>query len=367
MQNLFYHGKENRTMSLNSHYLVLFKNPRDQQQIGFLARQMYPGKPKFLLDKYVTHTERPFGYLIVDLKPDTPETRRLLSNVFPEEKEKKTSGELTWKPPIENTAIEDYGTRDHYDTEPRVDPVMDRVCENEPVTFRPPHWNLTEGYKKQLDNQVLPELSRLPGCNAMPYGLPREDPRGYTCADCGEVVATVPDLQRHLKEWCPEDYRKPSWTSLYNSSSDEDDDEPSSKRKRSCELPSEDHYFKHVATKAKENNHDEWEEKIEKYKNAGLSDEDAKNKARRKIRTRDIAGFMNKYAKHIQYLLVLDHGGLHGKVMQSIHEYMDDGVGRIKAIRMSLRKFKHELREYLESDEEGDFDQTDASNDYESD
>lgn len=31
LQNLFYHGKENRTMSLNSHYL--FKNPRDQLQV----------------------------------------------------------------------------------------------------------------------------------------------------------------------------------------------------------------------------------------------------------------------------------------------------------------------------------------------
>ena len=30
MQNLFHHGKENRTMNLNSQYIVLFKNPRDQ-------------------------------------------------------------------------------------------------------------------------------------------------------------------------------------------------------------------------------------------------------------------------------------------------------------------------------------------------
>ncbi|KAL5014619.1 hypothetical protein ScPMuIL_008889, partial [Solemya velum] len=56
--------------------------------------QMYPGKPKLLLDKYVTHTKRPLGYLLVDLKPDTPETRRLLTKVFPDEKEESPLGEL---------------------------------------------------------------------------------------------------------------------------------------------------------------------------------------------------------------------------------------------------------------------------------
>ena len=42
--NLYYQGKESRTMSLNSQYLVLFNSPRDQQQVMVLARQMYPGQ-----------------------------------------------------------------------------------------------------------------------------------------------------------------------------------------------------------------------------------------------------------------------------------------------------------------------------------
>ena len=36
-QNLFYHSKESRTISLNSHYAVLFKNLRDRAQIVHLA------------------------------------------------------------------------------------------------------------------------------------------------------------------------------------------------------------------------------------------------------------------------------------------------------------------------------------------
>ena len=48
VQNLFHQGKGNRSISLNSHYLVLFKNPRDKLQILTLAKQMYPGQTDFL-------------------------------------------------------------------------------------------------------------------------------------------------------------------------------------------------------------------------------------------------------------------------------------------------------------------------------
>ena len=33
-----------RNISLNAHYIVLFKSPRDKQQISMLARQVNPGK-----------------------------------------------------------------------------------------------------------------------------------------------------------------------------------------------------------------------------------------------------------------------------------------------------------------------------------
>ena len=35
-----------RNISLNIHYIILFKNPRDSQQISTLARQMYPGNSR---------------------------------------------------------------------------------------------------------------------------------------------------------------------------------------------------------------------------------------------------------------------------------------------------------------------------------
>ena len=85
LQNLFYKGKEMRTISLNAHYMVLFKNPRDASQISHLARQMYPSKPKYMMEAYRDATSAPYGYLFVDLKPDTPENMRLRTNIFPGE------------------------------------------------------------------------------------------------------------------------------------------------------------------------------------------------------------------------------------------------------------------------------------------
>ena len=69
-------------MSLNSQYLVLFKNPRDQQQVAILASQMYPGNASKLLDTYRQAIERPYGYLVVDLKQNTPESYRLQTYIF---------------------------------------------------------------------------------------------------------------------------------------------------------------------------------------------------------------------------------------------------------------------------------------------
>ena len=51
MQNLFHQGKNSRSISLNSHYLVLFKNSRNKLQILTLAKQMYPGNTDLFIKR----------------------------------------------------------------------------------------------------------------------------------------------------------------------------------------------------------------------------------------------------------------------------------------------------------------------------
>jgi hypothetical protein len=71
-------------MNLNTDYLVLFKNPRDANQVATLARQMYPKKSKFVLEAFEDATKQPYGYLFVDLKPETDERYRIQTSVFPD-------------------------------------------------------------------------------------------------------------------------------------------------------------------------------------------------------------------------------------------------------------------------------------------
>lgn len=72
-------------MSLNAHYLVIFKNPRDLCQLATLARQMYPGQARFLVDAFEDATRLPYGYLLIDLKPDTEDKIRIRTQIFSDE------------------------------------------------------------------------------------------------------------------------------------------------------------------------------------------------------------------------------------------------------------------------------------------
>lgn len=54
-QNLYYNNPLFRTISRNSTYFILMRNPRDSSQLAVLSRQVFPGKKNFLpiVCKYV--------------------------------------------------------------------------------------------------------------------------------------------------------------------------------------------------------------------------------------------------------------------------------------------------------------------------
>ena len=85
VQNLFHKGAKMRDISLNSHYLVIFKNPRDKHQIYHLARQFKPDNSKSVLEAFQDATETPHSYLMFDLTQNTPEILRMRAHIFPDE------------------------------------------------------------------------------------------------------------------------------------------------------------------------------------------------------------------------------------------------------------------------------------------
>ena len=86
-QNLFPPGRLSRTISLNSHYMLIFRNPRDSLGVSTLARQMFPGCTDYLLEAYGDATNKPYGYLLIDCHQLTPDCMRLRTNILPWERQ----------------------------------------------------------------------------------------------------------------------------------------------------------------------------------------------------------------------------------------------------------------------------------------
>jgi hypothetical protein len=98
VQNMFHKGSEMRTISLNSHYIMIMKNPRDRSQIVHLGRQLFPQSGKFFQEAFSDATEKPFGYLLVDLTPSTPDKYRIRTTITPEESIKGTAFPVIYIP-----------------------------------------------------------------------------------------------------------------------------------------------------------------------------------------------------------------------------------------------------------------------------
>ena len=95
LQNLFEKGRGIRTNSLNSNYLVLYKNPRDKGQVATLGRQMYPSKWRSFVAALDKATEAPHSYLLIDLTQDTPKDFGLRGNIFPSDEATATDVYIT--------------------------------------------------------------------------------------------------------------------------------------------------------------------------------------------------------------------------------------------------------------------------------
>ena len=85
LQNLFVQSKNQRSISLNSGYIVLFKNPRDFSQAMFLARQVSPYNPNLCIEAFLDATKKPHSYLLFDFIQSTPDSHRMRAEIFPGE------------------------------------------------------------------------------------------------------------------------------------------------------------------------------------------------------------------------------------------------------------------------------------------
>ena len=83
-QNLF--DKNIKVARINSHYLILMKNPQGLLQIKTLASHLFPGKTGYFFESYNNAVENhPYGYLVINMRPNSTEDFKLSTKVFPGE------------------------------------------------------------------------------------------------------------------------------------------------------------------------------------------------------------------------------------------------------------------------------------------
>ena len=84
LQNAFPKGKFNTEISRNAMYMVLFRSPADQEQIKRVGQRMFPNSNDQFMDIYRGETDKAYGHIFIDNKPETLAGHQVLSNVFGE-------------------------------------------------------------------------------------------------------------------------------------------------------------------------------------------------------------------------------------------------------------------------------------------
>ena len=63
-------------------YMTLFRSPADREQIKRVGQRMFPKQNDQFMSIYRLETEKPYGYIFIDNKPETMAGHQVLSNLF---------------------------------------------------------------------------------------------------------------------------------------------------------------------------------------------------------------------------------------------------------------------------------------------
>lgn len=82
LHNLFHQSKFSRNISLNTQFIVYFRNPRDMSSISNLTRQLSPFNSRNLQNLFMEVINKPYGYILIDLNQTTPEIFKYRADIF---------------------------------------------------------------------------------------------------------------------------------------------------------------------------------------------------------------------------------------------------------------------------------------------
>ena len=253
VQTLYYQRKESRTMS-DFQYLVVFNNPRDQQQITVLARQMYPGQSEKFINTYRMATSKSFSYLLIDVKPDTSKQNSHIS-IFQSRRQTQ-----------KNKQIE---PRSHLNCRnpEQPHPLADLKTYNRGVA--PLHFRFS---KEPMNVEDMASIMARASCD-----------------ECGLLFETLSDLQNHVHSWCyrGSDRKRPR---LESQSSEEEENDNIT--------------FINVANEIKEETEERFKTHVQKYQADGFTLKQAKEEIEMVMLPGDRQIIYKKYLAFLKTLFI---------------------------------------------------------------
>ena len=305
-------------MSLNSQYLLVFNNPWDQQQITVLARQMYPGQSEKFLTSYRMATSKPFDYILIDLKPDTSNDKRLWPNVF-QQTNKLPTAEQPYFYYLEQKASPEEQTdpRSHlnFRNPEQPHPLADLKTYNRGVP--PLHFQFS---KEPMNVEDMASIMALASCD-----------------ECGVLFETLSDLQNHVHNWCygGSDTKRPR---LESQSSEEEENDNIA--------------FINMANEIKEETEERFKAHVQKYQADGFTLKQAKEEAEMVMLSGDRQIMYKKYLAFLKTLFTFHKSELHRSIVRAVKEELDKSGDMTTAIRNVLRKRKMEITDFVDTGEE---------------
>jgi hypothetical protein len=404
-QNLYF--SKDPTQRRNSHYIVLFKNPIDKQQIYTLARQMYPGNSEYFTNYFDMATQKPYGYLLVDLKQNTPDSLRLRPNVFQEGSGSGSSqpvgnGRQICPPVGSNSTNHEqepvYKIKKHapFSSIPNHVPEsqVKKVSHDSSLTNHVQESKIKEdthdssisnqegsGLPKSIGkyNHVGPtqiiDLTDIPdeqepGCNAeyIKISYPHKNQlesktqsiNMHSCPLCGSLFKTESDLKHHMLLRCPERMEEEETRSHKWSKHDSDSDSEIG----SDQEVNDNTVLEELKNKVYDENAKKYKKQVEVYMDEGMTENVAKSKANEDLLPLDRKLFLDKYGRLLEMFGKLKDSPLHRKIAQEIERLMlREDYSQKEAIKYALKKRKYLFDDLLkyDSDSEDDDDSGDDS------
>lgn len=79
-----------REISLNQHFIIFTRSPRDGYQLKYLGQQIFPGKSLMIADAYeeiVANSLDRYPYMVLNLSPAEKPIHCIMSHIFPSDPE----------------------------------------------------------------------------------------------------------------------------------------------------------------------------------------------------------------------------------------------------------------------------------------